>query len=139
MGQRKDITKIFATDSAKINPSQYQNKNLISILQEYTISPQAKLLNQINDIYAKDMPFVILGKVFVPIHIKQDLVDKLFPNPDIQLYDFNWRSVLYNNLELVNNIHIDGKRVWDSMNFIRFIKSSLGIAETQVTTRSKAN
>lgn len=124
MGQKNDITKLFATDSAKTNPSQYQNQNLISLLKQYAENKQIKLLNQINEIYAKDMPFVILGKAFVPMHIKEDLVDKVFPTAETQLYDYNRRSVLYKNLELVNNIHVDGKRVWNYKNFTKFIKES---------------
>jgi len=128
MGQKKDITKLFASDSAKTNPSQYVNQNLISLLQQYAANPQLKILNQINDIYAKDMPFVILGKSFVPIHIKDSLVSKIFPTENTQLYDYNWRTTLYNNLELVNNLHIDGKRVRNPENFTRFIKEALGIS-----------
>lgn len=128
MWQKKDITKLFASDSAKTNPSQYINQNLISLLQQYDSNPQIKILNQINDIYAKDMPFVILGKAFVPIHIKNALVKKIFPTPTTQLYDFNWRTTLYNNLELVNNLHIDGKRVRNTANFTRFIKEALGMS-----------
>jgi hypothetical protein len=135
MGQKKDITKLFATDSAKTNPSQYVNQNLISLLQQYSSSPQLKILNQINDIYAKDMPFVILGKAFVPIHIKNEIVNKILPTPTTQLYDYNWRTTLYKNLELVNNLHIDGKRVRNTENFTHFIKEALGIVPP-VTTGS---
>jgi len=74
------------------------------------------------------MPFVILGKSFVPIHIKDSLVSKIFPTENTQLYDYNWRTTLYNNLELVNNLHIDGKRVRNPENFTRFIKEALGIS-----------
>ncbi len=136
MGQKKDITKIFATESAKTNPSQYQNQNLISLLQQYTSNPQPKILNQINEIYAKDMPFVILGKAFVPMYIKNDLLPKILPTSGTQLYDFNWRTTLYNNLELVNNVHIDGKRIWNPGNFARFIKESLGMYVPPLTGSS---
>lgn len=125
MWERKDITKLFATDSAKTNPSQYQNQNLISLLQQYTSKQDIKILNQINEIYAKDMPFVILGKAFVPIHIKDKLVNKIYTTTWTQLYDFNWRNTIYTTLELVNNLHIDWKKVWDFKNFSKFIKESL--------------
>lgn len=136
MWERKDITKLFATDSAKTNPSQYQNQNLISLLQQYTDQKDIRILDQINEIYAKDMPFVILGKAFVPIHIKENLVDKIYTDTGIQLYDFNWRTTLYNNLELVNNIHVDGKRVWNTENFTTFIKKSLGIENKNTSTNT---
>jgi len=60
MGLKKDITKLFATDSAMKNPSQYQNPKLISLLQQYNIKPSDRTLKEINDIYSKDMPFVIV-------------------------------------------------------------------------------
>ena len=139
MGQKKDITKLFATDSANANPSQYQNQNLISLLQQYNTTPALNILNQINDIYAKDMPFVILGKSFVPIHIKDTIVKKVFATSGTQLFDYNWRSTLYDNLQLVNNIHIDGKRVWNPTNFMTFLKESLGLTAPQTSTTTWIN
>jgi Tfp pilus assembly protein PilZ len=60
------------------NPSQYQNNKLISLLQQYTSKPTDRILNDINNIYSKDMPFVILGKTFVPMQVKINVAEKLF-------------------------------------------------------------
>jgi hypothetical protein len=35
MGLKKDLTKLFSTDEAEINPSQYQNQKLSSLLGQY--------------------------------------------------------------------------------------------------------
>lgn len=131
MGLKKDITRLFATESAMKNPSQYQNTKLISLLQQQTTKPTQRILNEINDIYAKDMPFVVLGKAFVPIQVKISVAEKLFWTGDIwlELYDYNRRDLIYRNLQLVNTVHIDGKKVLNYNNFFIFIKSSLGFKE----------
>lgn len=132
MGLKKDITKLFATDSAMKNPSQYQNTKLISLLQQYTSKPAQKILNEINNIYAKDMPFVILGKAFVPMQVKINVADKLFwtGNEWLELYDYNRRELVYKNIKLVNTVHIDGKKIWNISNFYIFIKNALGITKS---------
>jgi hypothetical protein len=136
MGLKKDITKLFATESAMKNPSQYQNTKLISLLQQQTTKPTQRILNEINDIYAKDMPFVVLGKAFVPIQVKINVAEKLFWTGDIwlELYDYNRRDLVYRNLQLVNTVHIDGKRVLNYNNFFLFIKNSLGFKEEDYQT-----
>lgn len=128
MGLKRDITKLFATDSAMKNPSQYQNSQLISLLQKYTENPSQKTLNDINNIYSKDMPFVILWKDFVPLQVKISVAQKLFNTGEnkLELYDYNRRDLIYKNLKLVNTVHIDGKKVWDYNNFSLFIKNTLG-------------
>jgi len=130
MWLKKDITKLFATDSAMNNPSQYQNTKIISLLQQYSTKPSQRILDEINNIYAKDMPFVILWKAFVPMQVKIDLADKLFWTWSewLELYDYNRRELVYNNLKLVNTVHIDGKKVWNYNNFSIFIKNALGLS-----------
>lgn len=129
MGLKKDITRLFATDSAMKNPSQYQNAKLISLLQQYTDKSSQRVLNEVNNIYAKDMPFVVLGKAFVPMQVKINVADKLFwtGNEWLELYDYNRRELVYKNLKLVNTVHIDGKKVWNYTNFSLFIRNALGL------------
>ncbi|AHB41072.1 hypothetical protein P148_SR1C00001G0265 [candidate division SR1 bacterium RAAC1_SR1_1] len=130
MGLKKDITKLFATDSAMKNPSQYQNTKLISLLQQYTDKSSQRVLNEVNNIYAKDMPFVVLGKAFVPMQVKINVAEKLFGtgNEGLELYDYNRRELVYKNLKLVNTVHIDGKKIWNYINFSLFIKNALGLS-----------
>lgn len=134
MGLKKDITKLFATDSAMQNPSQYQNTKLISLLQQYTSKPNQKTLNEINSIYSKDMPFVIIWKAFIPMQVKIDVAEKLLWTWEewLELYDYNRRELVYKNLKLVNTVHIDGKKIWNLNNFSIFIKSKLGLEDSNI-------
>jgi hypothetical protein len=61
MGIKQDMSKLFSTDNPQDNPSQYQNQKLTSLLGQYAVSNKSKsMLNDINNIYSKDMPVVIL-------------------------------------------------------------------------------
>ena len=81
MGLKKDLTKLFSTDKSDINPSQYQNQKLTTLLKQYIAADEKnkkKPLNEINSIYSKDMPFVILGKEYLTINFKPDVMEALF-------------------------------------------------------------
>ena len=129
MGLNKDLTKLFSTDKSEVNPSQYQNQKLTTLLQQYTAADaksKKKSLTEINSIYSKDMPFVILGKEFLTINLKPDIVNKLFTtmnNWDIN--EYNRRDYIYKNLKLVSTIHIDGKKIWDFNNFSKFLTNAI--------------
>jgi hypothetical protein len=54
------------------------------------------------------MPFVILGKEYIKLNIKNELKDKLFgTGSDIIFDEYNRRDYIYKQLQLVTNIHID--------------------------------
>ncbi|MBU1758283.1 hypothetical protein KKG31_03890 [Patescibacteria group bacterium] len=82
MGIKKDLTNLFITDNAKVNPSQYQSQNIANRLTQYvnsdSESTKSKLAKQINDTYSTDMPLLFLGKVFIPISFKENIYDKVF-------------------------------------------------------------
>jgi hypothetical protein len=81
MGLKQDLTKLFSTDKSEINPSQYQNQKLTTLLKQYIAADEKgkrKPLIEINSIYSKDMPFVILGKEYLNLNIKPTLMEKLF-------------------------------------------------------------
>ncbi|MEI7919373.1 MAG: hypothetical protein WCH65_04145 [bacterium] len=129
MGLKKDLTKLFSTDQSDINPSQYQNQKLTTLLKDYAAADEKnkkKPLTEINSIYSKDMPFVILGKEYLNINFKPDIQDKLFgTGNDIELDEYNRRQYMYNELKLVTNIHIDGKKIWSISNFENFLTNAL--------------
>ncbi len=135
MWLRRDITKLFSTDSSIKNPSQYQNTRLISLLQQYTKTPDNRVLKEINDIYSKDMPFVILWKEFIPLQIKSSIREKISLQQNIawELSEYNRRDIFYNKIQLVNTVHIDWKKVWDQNNFSLFIKEALGLRHKDQT------
>ena len=129
MWLKKDLTKLFSTDKSEINPSQYQNQKLSTLLKQYIAasdSGKKKPLTEINTIYSKDMPFVILGKEYLTINFKPDVMQVLFATwsePDIDQY--NRRNYVYKNLKLVSNVHIDGKKVWNFDNFSNFLTDAI--------------
>jgi len=81
MGLKKDLTKLFSTYNSEINPSQYQNQKLTTLLKQYIAASdngKKKPLVEINSIYSKDMPFVVLGKEYLNINFKPEIMTKVF-------------------------------------------------------------
>jgi len=129
MGLKKDLTKLFSTDKSEVNPSQYQNQRLTTLLKQYVVADEKnkkKPLTEINTIYSKDMPFVILGKEYLTINMKPDIVEALFSTGSYwSLDEYNRREYIYKNLKLVKNIHIDGKRIRNVDNFSNFLTNAI--------------
>jgi len=129
MWLKKDLTKLFSTDKSEVNPSQYQNQKLTTLLEKYIAADEKgkkKPLTEINSIYSKDMPFVILGKEYLTINFKPTIIEKLFGTGyNIEIDEYNWRSYIYKNLKLVKNIHIDGKKIWNFDNFSNFLTNAI--------------
>lgn len=129
MGLKKDFTKLFSTNKSDINPSQYQNQKLTTLLKQYTAANETakkKPLTEINSIYSKDMPLVILGQEYLTINLKPTIIEKLFSSGtafDIDKY--NRREYIYKNIKLVKNMHIDGKKIWNIDNFSKFIADAV--------------
>lgn len=129
MGLKHDLTKLFSTDKSDINPSQYQNQKLTTLLKQYIAADdkgKKKPLVEINGIYSKDMPFVILGKEYLNLNIKSDTIEKLFGSGEnVDLDEYNRRNYVYKNLKLVKNVHIDGKKVRNFENFSNFLTDAM--------------
>ncbi|MEI6119239.1 MAG: hypothetical protein WCP92_08860 [bacterium] len=129
MGLKKDLTKLFSTDKSEFNPSQYQNQKMTTLLKQYSTADEKskkRTLVEINSIYSKDMPFVVLGKEYLNLNFKPDIMEKLFGTGNtIEIDEYNRRDYVYNNLKLVTNVHIDGKRVWNVDNFSNFLTKSI--------------
>ncbi len=129
MGLKKDLTKLFSTDKSDINPSQYQNQKLTTLLKQYIWDndwSKKRILNEINTIYSKDMPFVVLGKEYLTINMKPDIMKILFSSWTVANIDeYNRRTFVYKNLKLVSNIHIDGKKIWSFKNFENFLTNAI--------------
>jgi len=83
-------------------------------------------LVEINSIYSKDMPLVILGKEYLSINFKPDVMDRLFSSGiNQEMNEYNRRQYIYKNLKLVNNVHIDGKKIWNFNNFSSFLTNAI--------------
>lgn len=129
MWRKSDFTKILSTDKSEINPSQYQNQKLTTLLKQYMSADEKdkkKLLTEINSIYSKDMPFVILWKDYLTINTKPNIMKKIFGTWDTTVIDeYNRRNYVYKNIKLVTNIHIDGKKIWNIINFSNFLTNAI--------------
>jgi hypothetical protein len=72
------------------------------------------------------MPFVILWKEYLKLNIKTDIKEKLFGSwSNIILDEYNRRDYIYKKLELVSNIHIDWKKIWNVNNFSSFLTDAI--------------
>ncbi|HMS91154.1 MAG TPA: ABC transporter substrate-binding protein [Candidatus Absconditabacterales bacterium] len=129
MGLKNDFTKLFSTDKSEINPSQYQNQKLTTLLKQYSVADESskkKPLTEINSIYSKDMPLIILGQEYLTINFKPHIIEKLFSSGSaFDIDKYNRREYIYKNIKLVKNMHIDGKKIWNIDNFSKFITDAL--------------
>ncbi len=124
---QKDLSKIFITDKANINPSQYQNLKINTLFKEYLDKSNPKTLSQMNEIISKDMPVVILWKAISSVNIKPDIAKALWlswSNTN-NLNEYNRRKTIYHNINLVKNIHIDGKAILNIKNFYNFLYKNI--------------
>lgn len=125
MWAKKDFTKLLGTDDSQLNPSQYQNQKMTNMLQDFMNSNSNRQLTEVNAMYSKDMPFVILWNVFTKLNIKPNLADLLRGTGKTVINESNRRSIAYTQLKLVTNIHIDGKKVRSTSNFLKFLQNNL--------------
>ena len=122
MWLNKDISAIFATESTTINPTQYTDARLLSLLKQYNESPNnSKVAWEINSIYANDMPMVIIWKQQIQLNVKDALMNKLDWD-NLNLYEYNWRDIIFKNISLTENIYIDKDKVKNLNNFWNFVK-----------------
>jgi len=76
--RRKDFSSLLLTDVPTINPSLYTNPQLASYISDYVHKPdlvKESLKSQISDIYANDMPFLVLGQIITPFYLKKDFAN----------------------------------------------------------------
>jgi hypothetical protein len=72
------------------------------------------------------MPFVVLGKEYPTINFKPDIMEKLFASWHYwDMDEYGRRNYIYKNLKLVNNVQIDGKRIWNFDNFSKFLTNAI--------------
>lgn len=125
MWLNKDISVLFATDSVIINPTQYTDSRLLSLLKQYNESTNtSKLVWEINSVYANDMPMVIIWKQQIQLNVKEALMNKLDWD-SLNLYEYNRRDVIFKNISLTENIYIDKEKVKSLWNFWNFIKDPI--------------
>ena len=123
MWLNKDISALFGSEVSTTNPSQYSDARLLSLLKQYNEADnKTKITSEINSIYANDMPIIMLWKEYDFIHVKEDIYSKL-DIENMDLYEYNWRYLIYKNLSLTENIYIDKEEVKNLKNFWNFIRN----------------
>lgn len=123
MWLNKDISALFSSETATNNPSQYSDARLLSLLKQYNEADnKTKIISEINSIYANDMPIVMLWKEYEFIHVKNDIHEKL-DIENLNLYEYNRRNIIYDNLSLTENIYIDKEEIKNLKNFWNFIRN----------------
>ncbi len=125
MGLKKDISPLLISEDPLINPSRYSNTVLASLVNQYRISSsqnQKQILQEINKLYARELPFVILGKKIIQFQIN--------PNSNIQiplrLYDLSLLEERLKEVRLLYKPQLDKEKLYNIQNFFNFIYSSLG-------------
>lgn len=125
MGLKKDISPLLISKDPLINPSRYSNTVLASLVNQYRISSpqnQQQILQEINKLYARELPFVILGKKIIQFQVN--------PNSNIyiplRLYDLSLLEERLKKVRLLYKPQLDKEKLYNVQNFFNFIYSSLG-------------
>jgi hypothetical protein len=108
-GLKKDISPILRSSEPQINPSQYTNPQFASLFDQYIQSntSNSAVRNQLQGLYTRDVPFIILGKEIKKLQLRQYVYDKMKPYFDGKIYEHNWRELIYKHLVLTNGVRID--------------------------------
>ncbi len=122
---KNDIIKLLSIEKPNINPSQYTNSKMVWLLKDYFKWDIEKTAGAINEIYAQDMPFLILWNTFTKLQLKPDISKQLFKTWYDSIYEYNRRKRIYRNLNLTSNVKIDWKKLRNMSNFTNFIWKNL--------------
>lgn len=120
--RKKDFSSFLLTDVATINPSLYTNQNMASYISDYVhqkgdVKESLKL--QINDIYANDMPFVVLGQIVNPYYLSSEYSILSWWN----VYSVEeLKDELLRNIEISSNLRLDKNKVLSWTVMQEFVK-----------------
>ena len=124
MGLKKDISPLLISTNPKINPSQYSNATLASLVNQYWISSpknQQEILQEINKIYEREMPFVILGKQIIQFQVNNKTQIQI----PFRLYDLSLLVNYISKIKLIYKPQIDYQKLKDFQNFVNFIYQAI--------------
>lgn len=126
VGMKKDVLKILTTSDPMVNPSKYTNPNLTSLFKQYTKGTQREeIINQINAIFAQDMPLVIVGYPYDFVNLKSNLMESAFWT-DEWMYEYNWRDHVYQHVTLLQSKDIEFSQIKDVKKLLKFIFTEVG-------------
>lgn len=124
MWLKKDISNIFGTDEAVINPSLYKNTDLSSIIKQYFINEwkvKDQVKNELDSLYEKSVPLIVLWKRYWSVNIREDL---LFAFP-VRLYDYRFKKDSLKDIKLSYSLSIDMAKVFSFKNIKNFFSDYL--------------
>lgn len=119
---RNDLS-ILVHDDPMINNAQYKNptlKNYLADLNQSSIDTQKSLVKSIQDIYRKDMPFMMLGYSVEYIWLSHSI--DWMPNKDTNV--FTIRDQLLNHIRPIFSLNIDNNVLRNPNNLIKFLIGS---------------
>jgi len=122
MWLRKDLSNIFTSDVAFINPTKYLDEDLASLLSEYftaSYDRQQIIKTSIDRIYAESYPLVILWKQLDAYQLNDSIKQSPFPE---RMYVFGWRKDYIPDIQWFGHVTIDWERLLQRSNFVDFIK-----------------
>lgn len=120
MWLRKDLSTLFSSVEPTINPSLYQNDELIEQINTYFLwnnEKRQRAKQRIDEIYEADIPLFILGKELGSVNIKSNL-DFTYP---FRLYVLWWRKDFINQIRIFEHVSIDWDTVLNTNNMVSFV------------------
>lgn len=121
---KKDFSDLFLVDNSIINPSNYKNPDLSSLINQYFTSNgkiKSKVESEINSIYNKEIPFIFVWKAVEKINVRE----KLNYNIPYILFSYALRKQFLSDVKIMYKPNIVFSRVINLDNFIEFIKKWL--------------
>ncbi len=109
------------TENKTHNPSQYNNQKINLLLRQRNEKNTTTVQKEINTIYSKDVPFVVLGKEYNTIFAKPEIWDKLTEKNT--MHEYNRRKKIYKNLVITKNIYRNPEALLDIKKFYHYISN----------------
>ena len=107
-----------------INPSLYQNSELSSFISQYFIANKkikAIVKQGIDDIYLKDVPLLIIGKLYQSLRTKENIQIQASD----RLYDASARKDFLSTIYFADTFDFQWSKILNFNNIRDFIKKSL--------------
>lgn len=122
VGQRNDLRSLFVGKNPVLNPSLYSKNAFVSALEQYAGSPDnQQIIDNINTIYGKDMPFMVLGELFDTFAIKSDIEKQI--SDDAYDYTYDLYREIYRTITLGKTRRIVWKDLFNLTNIKHFYQT----------------
>lgn len=124
MGLRKDMSNLFLSEDASLNPSQFINNNIAERINTYFLredsAQRQSIKKNIADIYTEHVPLVILGKE-KGVFLVNESLEFSFP---FRMYARGRRKDFINELSLFSARSLNRSRVTSGSNMLDFLRQN---------------